>query len=56
MPFIPALRRQSQADLEFKACLVYKVSSKISRLHRDSISKTKTNENKANAIEAIIIL
>jgi hypothetical protein len=43
---IPAIRRQRQADLcEFKASLIYRVSSRIARdTARNHVSKNKTNE------------
>jgi membrane-associated phospholipid phosphatase len=38
----PALRRQSQADLlDFEASLLYRTSSRIPRLHRESLSQKK---------------
>jgi hypothetical protein len=42
-PLISALRRQRKADLcEFKACLVYRVSSRIARAtQRNPVSKKK---------------
>ena len=44
MPLIQALRRQRQADLcEFKASLVYTMSSRTARAtERDSFKKKKT--------------
>jgi hypothetical protein len=50
MPLILALRRQSQADLcEFKASLVYRVSSKTVRAtQRNPVSITKQNNNNNN--------
>jgi hypothetical protein len=43
MPLIQALRRQRQADLcEFKASLVYKVSSRTARVtQRKPVSKNQ---------------
>jgi hypothetical protein len=47
MPLIPALKRQRQADSEFKASLVYKVSSRAARaIQRNPVSKNKTKQNK----------
>jgi hypothetical protein len=44
MPLIPALGRKRQADAEFKASLVYKVSSRTARaIQRNPVSK---NQNK----------
>ena len=48
MPLIPALGRQRQMDLcEFKASLVYKVSSKTARTvsQRNPVSKNNSNNN-----------
>ena len=46
MPLIPALGRQRQADLcEFKASLVYSVSSRTARAtQRNPVSKKKTKQ------------
>jgi hypothetical protein len=46
MPLIQALRRQRWADLcEFKASLVYTMSSRMSRAtERDSFKKTEREE------------
>jgi hypothetical protein len=42
MPLIPALGRQRQADFEFEASLVYRVSSRIARAtQRNPVSKNK---------------
>jgi hypothetical protein len=39
---IPALRGQRQADFEFEASLVYKVSSRTARaIQRNAVSKNK---------------
>jgi hypothetical protein len=49
MPLIPALGRQRQAISEFKASLVYRVSSKTARdIQRNPVSKNenKTKQNK----------
>jgi hypothetical protein len=44
-PLIPALGRQRQADSEFEASLVYKVSSRTVRaIQRNPVSKTKTKK------------
>jgi hypothetical protein len=52
MPLIPALGRQRQGDLEFKASLVYKVSSGTAKATtRNPVSKKKKknkNKNKKN--------
>ena len=47
MPLILALRWQKQADLcEFKASLIYRVSTKTARAtRRNPVSKTKTKPN-----------
>jgi hypothetical protein len=47
-PLIPALRRQRQADhCEFKASLVYRVSSRTTRTtQRNPVSKKKTTTTK----------
>ena len=42
MPLIPALGRQRQADFEFEASLVYKVSSRTARAtEKPCLKKTK---------------
>jgi hypothetical protein len=49
MPLIPALGRQRQADFEFEASLVYRVSSRTARAtQRNPVSKkqNKTKQNK----------
>ena len=49
MPLIPALRWQTQADLcEFKASLVYKTSSRTTRVvtQRNPVFENKTKQNK----------
>jgi hypothetical protein len=49
MPLILALRRQRQVDLyEFKASLIYKVSSKPARAvtQRNPVSNKETNKQK----------
>jgi hypothetical protein len=44
-PVIPALGRQRKADSEFKASLVYKVSSRTGRAtQRHPVSKNKTKK------------
>jgi hypothetical protein len=53
MPLIPALGRQRQADSEFEASLVYRVSSRTARTTQRNLSqKTKqkklTNNNNNN--------
>jgi hypothetical protein len=47
MPLIPALGRQRQVDhCEFKASLVYRMSSKIARVtQRNPVLKNKTKQN-----------
>jgi hypothetical protein len=47
MPLIPALRRQRQAISEFKASLVYRVSSRTARAtQRNLVSRKQTNKPK----------
>jgi hypothetical protein len=41
MSLIPALGRQRQAISEFKASLVYKVSSRTARAQRNPVSKNQ---------------
>jgi hypothetical protein len=51
MPLIPVLGRQRQTDLcEFKASLIYRLSSRIARAtQRNPVSnKTKQNKTKQN--------
>ena len=49
MFFAPALGRQLPVDLcEFKASLVYIVSSKSPRLHRETLSQDSNNNKKEN--------
>ena len=44
-PLIPALGRQRQADSEFEASLVYRVSSRTAKaIQRNSVSETKQNK------------
>jgi hypothetical protein len=44
-PLIPALRRQSQADLcEFEARLIYALSSRTAWVHSKTLSKKKEDE------------
>jgi hypothetical protein len=44
-PIIPALGRQSRQISEFKASLVYKVSSRTARaIQRNPVSKKQTNK------------
>jgi hypothetical protein len=46
-PLIPALGRQRQADSEFEASLVYRVSSRTARAtQRNPVSKNQNNNNK----------
>ena len=49
-PLIPALGRQRQADSEFEASLVYRVSSRTARIiQRNPVLKNKNkNETKQN--------
>jgi hypothetical protein len=45
MPLIPALGRQRQADSEFEASLVYRVSSRAARAtQRNPVSRKKNIE------------
>ena len=47
MPFILALGRQRQADLcEFKASLVYRVSSRSARATQGDLFQKQTNKHK----------
>jgi hypothetical protein len=47
MLLIPALWRQRQADFEFEASLVYKVSSRIARaIQRNPVQKKKKKKKK----------
>jgi hypothetical protein len=47
MPLIPALGRQQQADSEFEASLVYRVSSRTARAtQRNPVSKKQKKERK----------
>jgi hypothetical protein len=48
MPLIPALGRQRQADFsEFKASLIYKVSSRTAKaIQRNPVSKNNNNNKK----------
>jgi hypothetical protein len=44
-PLIPALQRQRQADSEFEASMVYKVSSRTARtIQRNPVLKKQTNK------------
>ena len=55
MPLIPALGKQRQVDLcEFKASLVYQVSSRIARTvtQRNHVDKAKRKERKKKSILA----
>jgi hypothetical protein len=46
-PLIPALRRQRQADFEFEASLVYRVSSRTARaIQRNLVSKKPKKKKK----------
>ena len=46
-PLIPALGRQRQVNSEFKASLVYKVSSRTARAtQRNSVSKNQKKKKK----------
>ena len=60
MPLIPALERERQADpCEFKASLVYKVSSRIARVvtERNPFSKkqNKLRKKQYSIVHAIIL-
>jgi hypothetical protein len=47
MPLIPALGRQTQVDSEFKASLVYRVSSRTARtIQRNPVSRNNNNNHK----------
>jgi hypothetical protein len=47
MPLIPAFGRQRQADSEFKASLVYRVSSRTARdTQRNLVSKPQPSKKK----------
>ena len=48
MPLIPKLGRQRQADVKFKACLVYRASSRTSSkaTQRNSVSINKQTKKK----------
>jgi hypothetical protein len=47
MPLIPAPGRQRQADFEFEASLVYKVSSRTARaIKRNPVSKNQKKKKK----------
>ena len=52
MPLIPALRRLKQVDLcEFKASLVYRVSSRTARaIQRNPVSKKNQKKKVGNPI------
>jgi hypothetical protein len=45
MHLIPALGRQRQVDLEFKVCLVYRVSSRTARATQRNPVSTKQTES-----------
>jgi hypothetical protein len=48
MPLIPARGRQRQADSEFEASLLYRVSSRTARgaIQRNPVSKNKNKQTK----------
>jgi hypothetical protein len=49
MPLIPALGRQRQADSEFEASLVYRVSSRKARaIQRNPVSKNQKKKKNGN--------
>ena len=51
LPVILALERQRQADFcEFKASLVYRVSSRIAKAHRETLSQKNRDKNKQKPI------
>ena len=46
-PLVPVLRRQRQAGLcEFKACLIYKASSRTAWVRQRTLLKTQTNKKR----------
>jgi hypothetical protein len=56
VPLIPVLRRQRQMDVcEFKASLVYRVSSRIARaIQRNPILKTKNKQKTSKQISLTV--
>jgi hypothetical protein len=52
MPLIPALGRQKQANSEFKASLVYRVSSRTARAtQRNPVSEKKKKKSTGKRLE-----
>jgi hypothetical protein len=54
MPLIPALGGRGRRIFEFKASLVYRVSSRTARaVQRNPVSKNKTNKQTKNYFQAV---